>query len=92
MCTLFFSSDLCYFPTLKLNFLTEGLRLSGVTVQCNSAHVAMVPLFTLFSASLPCHFLHWMEENQAGSPLSPPLLSLQQFPMGNVNSMNKDTN
>lgn len=85
VCTLFFYFDRFYFSTLKLHFLTEGLRLSEVTARCISSHLAMVPLFTLFSMLLPRHFLHWMEENQAMVSLSPPLLALQQFPMGNVN-------
>lgn len=39
--------------------------MSEVTAQCISAHIVIVPLFTLFSMSLPSLFLHWMEENQA---------------------------
>lgn len=63
VCTLFFYVDRFYFSTLKLHFLTEGLRLSEATAQCISAHLAMVSLFTLFSMLPPRHFLHWMEEN-----------------------------
>lgn len=82
-----------YFSTLKLHFLTEGLRPSEVTAWSISAHLTMVPLFTLFSPNLPRYFLHWMEENQALAPCSAlPSLPFNNSPWEMSTSMNKDTN
>lgn len=93
VCTLFFYVDGFYFSTLKLRFLTEGLRLSEATARCVSAHLAMVSLFTLFSMLPPCHFLHWLEENQAMVSRSAlPSSPFNNSPWEMSTGMNKNTN
>lgn len=52
----------------------------------------MVPLFTLLVRACPLTSSTGWRKTKPHSLLRPPLLALQQFPMGNVNSTNKDTN